>query len=81
MELDLLYKTGVIVNMYAHRNIGRLLEEEEFILKNTELRVAPGAVLRDEFRPTVGCRFTANDLGFTESPITISQSLYWTKKR
>ena len=61
MELNSLDKTAEIVDMFVHRDLWRLLEVEESFLKNTELRVAPGAVLRDEFRPSVGCRFTAND--------------------
>ena len=61
MELNLLHNTAEIVDMFVHRDLWRLLEEVESFLKNTELRFAPGTVLRDEFRPCIGCRFTAND--------------------
>jgi hypothetical protein len=59
--LDSYDEIGEVINMFAHRDLRRLPEVKELLLKNAEFRVAPRTVLRNKFLPCVGCRFATND--------------------
>jgi len=61
VELDLFDEIGEVINMFAHRDLRRLLEVKELLLKNADFCVAPRTVLHNKFLPCVGCRFATND--------------------